>query len=84
MRSSETTRRFVGQLFEAVYVWSRLRHPNVLSLLGFAFCNDTGYPMLISRWMDRGSAWKYVSEHPHLTIVERGLLVRACRNLHLV
>ena len=44
------------QLFEfekEIYVWSKLKHPNVLPLLGYAFDADTGYPMLISPWMER-------------------------------
>ena len=50
------------QIFEKdVLVWSRLkRHRNVLPLLGFAFDTDTGYPMLISEWMDNGNALSYV------------------------
>ena len=60
----------VDQLFEQeVYVWSKMRHPNVLSLMGFALCSDTGYPLLISLWMDRGSAWMYIMANPHWTLM---------------
>ena len=51
------------QLFEfekEIYVWSKLKHPNVLPLLGYAFDADTGYPMLISQWMEHGNALSYV------------------------
>ena len=51
------------QLFEfekEIYVWSKLKHPNVLPLLGYAFDADTGYPMLISQWMERGNALSYI------------------------
>ena len=49
------------QLFEKeIYVWSKLNHPNVLPLLGYAFDADTGYPMLISQWMVQGNALAYV------------------------
>ena len=56
---------FYSQIFEKeIYVWSKLQHPNVLPLLGFAFDNDTGYPMLISEWMENGSAWEYINKTP--------------------
>ena len=49
------------QIFEKeIYVWSKLQHPNILPLLGFAFDIDTGYPMLISEWMENGNALAYV------------------------
>jgi serine/threonine protein kinase len=49
------------QLFEKeIYVWSKLKHDNVLPLLGFAFAGDSGFPMLISEWMDNGNALAYV------------------------
>ena len=41
-------------------MWSKLNHPNVLPLLGYAFDADTGYPMLISQWMDLGNLLAYI------------------------
>ena len=55
------------KLFEQeIYVWAKLSHPNVLPLLGYAFCGDTGYPLLISEWMQNGTAWSYVRARPGL------------------
>lgn len=53
------------KLFEKeIYVWSKLRHENILPLLGFAVDQTTGYPLLVSEWMNNGSAWTYVNSHP--------------------
>ena len=61
---------FKFQLLEKeVYVWAKLRHNNILPLLGYAFDPSTGYPLLISRWMDNGSAWDYIQSHPTIELV---------------
>ncbi|PAV14607.1 kinase [Pyrrhoderma noxium] len=56
-------------LEKEVYVWAKLRHNNILPLLGYAFDPSTGYPLLISRWMDNGSAWDYIQSHPNIELV---------------
>lgn len=43
-----------------IYVWAKLNHPNVLPLLGYFFEKKTGYPLLVSKWMENGPAWSYV------------------------
>ena len=49
------------QLFEKeIYVWSKLHHSNVLPLLGYTFDRDTGFPVLVSEWMENGNALSYV------------------------
>lgn len=69
--------RTFHQLFEQeIYVWSKLNHPNVLPLLGYAFCGSTGYPLLISNWMRDGTAWSYVKANPQLTVSDIRDLVR--------
>ena len=52
-------------------MWSKLSHPNILPLLGFAICEDTGFPLLVSEWMPLGTAWAYVQDiqEPHLLYV---------------
>ena len=66
------------QLFETeVYVWSKLKHPHVLDLLGFVTCEDTGYPLLISEWMVNGTAWNYVQGNPGLSLAEIVSIVRS-------
>ncbi|EJD06479.1 kinase-like protein [Fomitiporia mediterranea MF3/22] len=58
------------QLLEKeVYVWSKLRHENILPLLGYAFDMDTEFPMLISEWMENGSAWTYVNSNPQCDLL---------------
>ena len=50
------------QLLEReIRVWSRLRHINVLPLLGYAI-QDSGLPSLISEFMDNGTVLRYVQK----------------------
>ncbi|EJD08321.1 uncharacterized protein FOMMEDRAFT_144283 [Fomitiporia mediterranea MF3/22] len=57
-------------LFEKeVYVWSKLKHNNILPLLGYDFNKATGYPLLVSEWMDNRSAWAYVRLHPEANVM---------------
>ena len=72
----------VQQFAKEVYVWSKLSHPNVLPLLGFAFCEDTRFPLLISEWMHFGTAWSYVQDNQELHLVHVVILV--CDTHHTV
>ncbi|KAL5483169.1 BUB3 [Sanghuangporus weigelae] len=59
----------IKTLFEKeIYVWSKLRHKNILSPLGYAFDAETGFPLLVSEWMDNGSAWNYANLHPEASV----------------
>ncbi|EJC98173.1 kinase-like protein [Fomitiporia mediterranea MF3/22] len=49
-------------LEQEVYVWSKLKHENLLPLVGYAFDVENGHPMLVSEWMENGSAWVYARE----------------------
>lgn len=66
-------------------VWSRLHHPNIIQLLGYALeTKDTGYPMLISEWMVNGSLAKYMIKVQDLDVLHfvRFLITDiACRSL---
>lgn len=60
----------VSQIFEKeIYVWSKLNHPNVLSLLGFAFEQPSGYPLLMSEWMVNGSSLNYVKNNDNCDLI---------------
>lgn len=51
-----------SQLFEQeIYVWEKFEHDNIARLLGFAFNNEND-PLLISPWMENGSAWHFVTK----------------------
>lgn len=58
-------------------MWSKLNHPNILPLLGYSFCGDTGYPLLVSAWMDFGTAWNYINDHTELLLSDILPLVRS-------
>jgi hypothetical protein len=70
------TPRF-SKLFESeIYVWSKLKHPHILPLLGYAFCGDTGFPLIISEWMNNGTAWNYLKSNPDMNLASTLRLVR--------
>ena len=79
------------QCFEdEIYAWSRvsrLDHPNILLLLGYAFLEDNGCPLLISPWMPFGSAWAYMEKYPETGTSEIvrmvSLLLELMRDIHL-
>ncbi|THH09476.1 hypothetical protein EW145_g1993 [Phellinidium pouzarii] len=50
-------------IVKELYLWSKLNHPNVLPLRGFII-DETGFPSLISEWMDNGSVLEYAQKHP--------------------
>lgn len=50
-----------------IYTWSRLRHDNVLPLLGFCF--DFSTVSLISPWMANGSANDFLHANPEFPSV---------------
>ncbi|KAL5522390.1 hypothetical protein ACEPAG_8406 [Sanghuangporus baumii] len=61
----------IKTLFEReIYVWSKLNHPNILPLLGFAVDDSTRFPLMISEWMDNGSAWEYVTRNPSCNVMD--------------
>ena len=64
------------QMFEKeVYAWSKVKHENVLELLGYVFDETTGFPLLVSRWMPNGTAWDYVKKNRGITLSEVKALV---------
>ena len=74
--------RLVQQFAQEVYVWSKLSHPNVLPLLGFAICEETRFPLLVSEWMHLGTAWTYVQSNQELRLLYVAVLV--CSVYHVV
>ena len=48
-------------------VWSKLWHPNVVEFMGF-LTGEAGAPVLVSRWMENGTALDYVKKHPDADI----------------
>ncbi|KAI6011821.1 kinase-like domain-containing protein, partial [Pisolithus marmoratus] len=64
-------------MLREVHVWSKLKHPNVLPLLGIATKFDNTIS-IISKWMSRGNAHEYVQDfevdpRPLLLGIARGL-----------
>lgn len=52
-----------GQKFyEEAVTWKRLKHPNVVSLLGIT--TTPSPPQLISDWISGGNLTEYIKDHP--------------------
>ena len=67
----------VQQFAKEVYIWSKLSHPNVLPFLGFAVCEETRFPLLVSEWMYLGTAWTYVQNTQEQNLLYVATLVCA-------
>lgn len=48
-------------------IWSQLRHRNVVEFMGYRMDGSKG-PALISRWMENGTAFQYVANHPETDV----------------
>ncbi|EJC99186.1 kinase-like protein [Fomitiporia mediterranea MF3/22] len=55
-------REFDKLLAKELYVWSKLDHPNILPLQGFAL--EGAYPLVISEWLENGTVREYLQSHP--------------------
>ncbi|KAG8986772.1 hypothetical protein FRB90_003796, partial [Tulasnella sp. 427] len=57
------TERMRKRMNRETEIWSRLNHPNVVPLRGFALQED-GTPMIISPWFDHGDVHFYLEDFP--------------------
>lgn len=49
-------------LARELLVWSRMKHPNILGLEGFAYDeNDLSIACIVTRWQENGNVFHYVS-----------------------
>lgn len=61
---------FLFQLIEKeIYIWSKLKHANILPLLGYVLDNS-GYPLLVSEWMVNGSARDYTLKNEECDLLK--------------
>ncbi|KAI5115408.1 hypothetical protein M0805_001221 [Coniferiporia weirii] len=51
-----------------IYVWSKLVHPNIITLKGF-IKDETGFPAIILEWIDNNSVLDYVKDHPDCDVL---------------
>ncbi|KIM64153.1 hypothetical protein SCLCIDRAFT_660544 [Scleroderma citrinum Foug A] len=65
--------KIINRILEEVYVWYKLRHANILPLLGITTQFDSTLS-IVSRWMERGTARDYVRD----SINDPRPLVRGC------
>ena len=47
---------------------SELAHPNVIEFMGFLY-DKAGFLVLISKWMDYGTALQYIKQRPDADIL---------------
>ncbi|KAG8970627.1 hypothetical protein FRC05_000563 [Tulasnella sp. 425] len=57
------TERMRKRMNRETEIWSRLNHPNVVPLRGYALQED-GTPMIISPWFDHGDVHSYLEDYP--------------------
>ncbi|KAG9050533.1 hypothetical protein FS837_004717 [Tulasnella sp. UAMH 9824] len=57
------TERMRKRMNRETEIWSRLNHPNVVPLRGYAL-QDDGTPMIISPWFEHGDVHNYLEDYP--------------------
>ncbi|KAF8597629.1 kinase-like protein [Ceratobasidium sp. AG-I] len=67
--STEGYQKTLKRIAQELYTWSKLKHDNVLVLVGLAQFN--GRIAMISPWMTNGTLLQYISAHPQ---TDRGQL----------
>ncbi|KAG8727811.1 hypothetical protein FRC12_022204, partial [Ceratobasidium sp. 428] len=60
-----------------IYAWSKLKHPNVIELIGFSTFRDR--ISIVSPWMENGTLPAYISKNPQADRFE--LCVQICAGL---
>ncbi|KAG9119632.1 hypothetical protein FRC07_005265, partial [Ceratobasidium sp. 392] len=60
----EVNSKIVKHAAWELYYWSRLKHHNVLELLGFSVFQDQ--LAMISHWMENGTMNEYIRKHPEV------------------
>jgi len=53
------------RLAKEAYIWARLKHKNVLPLLGFFVDDENQFPHLVSEWVVRGNLSDYLKTLDH-------------------
>ena len=54
-----------------IHVWLKLKHENIATLFGYSF-DDSGCPLLITEWVERGCAWDFVGLNPDFDAFQIG------------
>lgn len=52
------------KVVKEVKIWAKLKHPNVLPLLGVFVDPVSATPNFVSEWMENGTAAKYMRDFP--------------------
>ncbi|QRW06865.1 Tyrosine kinase catalytic domain protein [Ceratobasidium sp. AG-Ba] len=62
LKNDDDGRNTLKNIARETYVWSKLRHPCILSLIGLATFRDQ--VSMVSPWMENGTLPEYIARHP--------------------
>ncbi|KAG9104513.1 hypothetical protein FRC07_009788 [Ceratobasidium sp. 392] len=62
LRNDEQGNKILKNIAREIYAWSKLKHPNVLELVGLS--TFRGQISIVSSWMENGTLPDYVTKHP--------------------
>ncbi|KAG9018101.1 hypothetical protein FRB90_012290 [Tulasnella sp. 427] len=73
-------RRFIRE----AYIWSQLKHDNILEFLGFHFSHSEGEvdALLVCPWFEHGQSISYIKRHSLPTVGRLRLILDAAEGLH--
>ena len=64
-------------------MWSKLKHPNILPLLGVIRDMHPDIPAMVCPWIECGALTRYLEKNSDLTIAKRFVLVSPRRHVWL-
>ncbi|KAG8779063.1 hypothetical protein FRC12_024664 [Ceratobasidium sp. 428] len=62
LNEDEPGKKVLKNIAREIYAWSKLRHPNVLELIGLS--TFRGQISIVSSWMENGTLPGYISKYP--------------------
>ncbi|KAG9100250.1 hypothetical protein FRC06_004354 [Ceratobasidium sp. 370] len=61
LQNDEPGGKILKDIAQEIYVWSKLRHPNILELIGLSTFH--GQISIVSLWMENGTLTEYISKN---------------------
>ncbi|KAG8768159.1 hypothetical protein FRC12_005740 [Ceratobasidium sp. 428] len=62
LKDDEQGKKVLKSVAREIYAWSKLKHPNVLELIGLSTFREQ--ISIVSSWMENGTLPGYISKHP--------------------
>ena len=58
------SQQYLQRIYDELSTWTKLKHENILELLGVLYWEGNKYPSFVSRWMGNGQVNSYLKRSP--------------------